>query len=295
MRFQSPLRYPGGKASLSGLLEDTIDLNNLRGTSYYEPFAGGAGAALTLLERGVVSELFLNDLDARVFAFWRATINQTSQMIERTMSVPLTIKEWKKQRAICRTPSRHSQIDVGFAAFYMNRCNRSGILTGAGPIGGLKQSGKWRLDVRFYRESLAERLDSIGRNRNRIFVSRLDSIEFLKTALPRGLKRRKAFVYLDPPYVVKGQRLYLNAYDQQDHARLASYLCKQNILPWFMSYDDTPLVRELYKKNTLSTLTIDYKLHQKRSAEELIITPPGLATPSSCRIAGQDRQLVSVA
>jgi len=95
--------------------------------------------------------------------------------------------------------------------------------------------------------------------------------------------------------VVKGQRLYLNAYDQQDHARLASYLCKQNVLPWLMSYDDTPLVRDLYKENRLSTLTIDYKLHQKRSAEELIITPPGLATPSACRISGRDRQLVAVA
>ena len=216
-------------------------------------------------------------------------------MIERTMSTPLTITEWERQRGICRAPSRHSQIDVGFAAFYMNRCNRSGVLSGAGPIGGLKQSGKWRLDVRFYRERLAARLESIGRNRNRIFVTRLDAIDFLKTILPSGVGRQDVFVYLDPPYVVKGQRLYSNAYNHEDHARLATYMCKQKVLPWFMSYDDTPLVRQLYQKNRLSTLRIDYKLHHKRSAEELIITPPSLATPSSCRIGGQDRQLVAVA
>ena len=295
MQHQSPLRYPGGKASLSGLLEDTIDLNHLRGVSYYEPFAGGAGAALTLLHRGVVNELYLNDLDKRVFAFWQATLNQTSQMIDRTMSVPLSIDEWRRQREICNAPSKHSQIDVGFAAFYMNRCNRSGVLSGAGPIGGLEQAGKWRLDVRFYRDRLAARLASIGSDRNRIHVSRLDAIEFLKKKLPSGRGRNRAFVYLDPPYVVNGQRLYLNAYNKADHSNLADYMCRQNALPWFMSYDDTELVRDLYARNSLATLTIDYKLHQKRSADELIITPSWLATPSSCRIAGRDRQLIDVA
>lgn len=295
MRYQSPLRYPGGKASLAGLLEDTIDLNGLRGAAYYEPFAGGAGAALELLVRGAVGSLFLNDLDTRVYAFWKATLNQTSKMIDRTMSVPLSIEEWKKQREICRVPSRYSQIDVGFAAFYLNRCNRSGVLTGAGPIGGLKQSGKWRLGVRFYRDQLASRLEAIGRNRSRISVSRLDAIDFLKQKLPNGKGRLKGFVYLDPPYVVKGQRLYLNAYENGDHSRLANYLCRQTVLPWFMSYDDTQLVRNLYEGNHISTLTIDYKLHEKRSADELIITPPTIVTPSSCRIAGRDRKLVAVA
>ena len=216
-------------------------------------------------------------------------------MINRVMSVPLTIAEWEKQRDICRRPSAYSQIDVGFAAFYMNRCNRSGVLTGAGPIGGLKQKGKWRLDVRFYRERLAARLAAIGRNRSRIIVSRLDAIKFLKSSLPKGNGRQQSFVYLDPPYVTKGQRLYLNAYDEADHTRLATYMCQQNVLPWFMSYDDTPLVRRLYRTQALSTLTIDYKLHERRSAKELIITPNYLATPSVCRIAGKDRRLLVVA
>ncbi len=270
-------------------------MNDLRGVAYYEPFAGGAGAALALLERGAVSELFLNDLDARVYAFWRASLNQTSQMIERTMNVPISIDEWKRQREICRTPSRHAQIDVAFAAFYMNRCNRSGVLTGAGPIGGLEQSSKWKLDVRFYREQLASRIAAIGRTRDRIHISRLDAIAFLKLKLPSGRARRNSFVYLDPPYVIKGQRLYLNAYTERDHHELAQYVRKQNCTPWLMSYDDTKLVRDLYSTNKIHTLEIDYKLHEKRPAEELIISPSWLSLPSFCRITGKDRQLVKVA
>ncbi|MCA9111730.1 MAG: DNA adenine methylase [Planctomycetaceae bacterium] len=280
---------------MAKLLEATIDLNGLRGAQYFEPYAGGAGAALALLDCGAVSKVHLNDRDARIFAFWRAAINQTSEMIDRVMSVPLNIGEWEKQRAICRAPSRHSQLDVGFAAFYMNRCNRSGVLTGAGPIGGLAQQGKWRLDVRFYRSELARRLATIGRNRKKIVVTRLDAIEFLKQRLPRGPMRRESFVYLDPPYVVKGKRLYLNAYEERDHKTLADYMLKQQVLPWIMSYDDTPLVRNLYRSASLAMLTIDYKLHNKRSADELVITPEQVVTPSTCTIAGKYRQLVAVA
>ncbi|HMP04667.1 MAG TPA: DNA adenine methylase [Gemmatales bacterium] len=294
MRYQSPLRYPGGKALLAGLLEDVLDLNNLRGVTYYEPFAGGAGAALVLLERNAVSELFLNDLDARVYAFWRASLNQTSKMIERTMNVPLSIKEWKRQKEICRLPSRHAQIDVAFAAFYMNRCNRSGVLTGAGPIGGMEQSGEWKLDERFYREELASRIAAIGRNRDRIHMSRLDAIDFLKSKLPSGRGRHGSFVYLDPPYVVKGQRLYLNAYDERAHGNLAKYMLNQHRTPWLMSYDDTDLIRGLYSANKIHRLSIDYKLHEKRTAEELIISPSWLSLPSVCRISGQPRQLVEI-
>lgn len=292
MRFHSPLRYPGGKANLVSLLEETILLNDLSGATYYEPFAGGAGAALGLLERGVVSKLFLNDLDVRIFAFWRASLNQTGKMIDRVMSTPLTIDEWYRQKEICKTPSRYNQIDVGFAAFFMNRCNRSGVLTGAGPIGGLSQNGKWRLDVRFYREELAQRFKSLGANRHRISVTRLDAVTFLQQFLPFGKKRDRAFVYLDPPYVGKGKRLYLNAYDEKDHRRLASFMRKQTSLCWLMSYDDTQLVRELYSDMQLATLTIDYKLQRKRSAQELIISPHDLATPNDCKIAGQLRSLV---
>jgi DNA adenine methylase len=280
---------------LVGLLEDTIELNQLRGAVYFEPFAGGAGAALELLDRGAVSAIYLNDLDVRIYAFWRACLNQTDQFIGRIMSVSLSIDEWRLQREICRWPSKYPQLDVGFAAFYMNRCNRSGVLTGAGPIGGYEQEGRWKLDVRFTRENLAQRIAKIGRNRTRIHVSCLDAIQFLKQKLPRGAKRQQAFVYLDPPYVTNGKRLYLNAYTKRDHAALARYINRQQAVRWIMSYDDDPLIRSLYMEHDIATLMIEYKLQDKRAAKELIIKPSYMATPSGCRVNGTDRRLVRVA
>lgn len=43
---------------------------------------------------------------------------------------------------------KHSMLEIGFATFFLNRTNRSGILK-AGVIGGKAQLGKWKIDVRF--------------------------------------------------------------------------------------------------------------------------------------------------
>jgi DNA adenine methylase len=296
MRYPSPLRYPGGKSALARFLTDVIDLNDLRGCVYYEPYAGGAGAAIALLVQGAVSELFLNDADARVHAFWAAALNQTERFVESIGTVPLTIDEWKRQYEICANPQSNSIFDVGFSAFYMNRCNRSGVLTGAGPIGGYAQFGRWRMDVRFNRENLSARIIHLGKMRDKIHISCRDAVAFLKAILPRGRTRRRVFAYLDPPYVNKGQRLYLNAYEAKDHAILAEYMLAQRALPWIMSYDDNSLVRKLYLECKQAILPIQYSLQEKRTADELIIAPNHVALPSVCRLGhNKERSLRAIA
>jgi DNA adenine methylase len=291
MRFNSPLRYPGGKASLATFLADVIDLNDLRGCKYYEPYAGGAGAALSLLLGDVVSELYLNDADNRLYAFWTSVLNNSKQFVERIQSTPLTVDEWRRQYAICANPEPHNLIDIGFAAFYMNRCNRSGVLTGAGPIGGFGQKGKWRMGVRFNREELSLRVLALARLRKRIHVTCQDAVLFLKSKLPIGQGRCNEFVYLDPPYVNNGQRLYLNAYKPEDHGNLAQYLSTQRLLPWVISYDDSSLIRDLYCENRITLLPIQYSLQVKREANELVITPWCMAVPKAYRIRGHEYML----
>jgi DNA adenine methylase len=294
MRYASPLRYPGGKARLTGFLANVIELNDLRGCVYYEPYAGGAGAALGLLRKEAVTELHLNDADTCVYAFWRSALHASDRFAERIRSVPLTIEEWHRQHDICVRPGSHAQFDVGFAAFFMNRCNRSGVLTGAGPIGGYEQSGKWHMDVRFNRDALAERVLALARMKNRIHMSCEDAIDFLKSRLPRGRGRARVFVYLDPPYVNNGQRLYLNAYKPEDHAQLANYLDAQNTLPWIMSYDDSDLVRALYARHQTAFMPVHYILQAKRPAKELIIAPHRLSMPKASHGHGQESLLEAV-
>lgn len=291
IKYASPLRYPGGKASLACFLADVIDLNDLRGGSYYEPYAGGAGAALTLLLKDVVSVININDADIRIFSFWHSILNETDRFIQQIHDAQLTIDYWHQQKEICSNPSLHDKFTLGFSAFFLNRCNRSGVLLKAGPIGGYKQEGKWTLDVRYNKTNLEERIAKISSRRDQINITNLDAVEFLKQKLPKGKARKKVFVYLDPPYVNKAKKLYLNSYEASDHIIISKYLDKQIHLPWLLSYDDTTFVRNLYQNKNIFLMPIVYSLQKKRSANELIITPKNLTLPKSCNVHGSNRAI----
>jgi DNA adenine methylase len=286
MKLVSPLRYPGGKAGLTPFLTDVLDLNDLRGVDYYEPYAGGAGAALGLLGDNVVNKVSINDSDYRIYAFWSTILNEPNWFAERIMAAQLNLAEWHHCREICLDPTNRPLREVGFASFYLNRCNRSGVIN-AGPIGGYEQQGEWRLGVRFTKSVLAERVFQISRFRDRIFVSNLDAIAFLKRVLPRGKPRTRTFVYLDPPYVINGQRLYQNAYQKKGHASIANHMCRQKLLPWVMSYDNSEVVACLYSSEQIALMPIHYSLQDKRSANELVIAPHRLRLPRTLRIGAR--------
>jgi DNA adenine methylase len=262
-------------------LEDVIDLNDLRGCSYYEPYVGGAGAALSLLQSGCVSSIHINDADPRIFSFWKTIISETPRFVDAIFSTPIDIETWHRHKSICEAPSGYSSYEVGFSTFFMNRCNRSGVLRGAGPIGGMAQEGKWRMDVRFNRQGLSKRILEIASMKDNIHVHNMDAIDFLKQHLPAGLGRKKVFAYLDPPYVNKADRLYMNTYEQQDHREIASYIIRQNMLNWLMSYDDTQIIRSLYNEAKISHMPIRYSLQSKKLSKELIIAPQRLILPTA--------------
>ena len=279
MKFDSPLRYPGGKAALGPFLAETIALNGLANCAYFEPFAGGAGAALWLLRKGIVSEAHINDLDPCVAAFWQAALDEPDRFSDAIISAKLDLDEWKRQRDIYAGRDTNRPFDLGFATFYLNRCNRSGVLAGAGPIGGYEQTGKWKIDARFYRESLAKRVRALGQLSDRIHLSSLDAHRFLIKKLPRGRGRSRVFAYLDPPYWEKGGRLYLNSYAPKHHTALARYMQHQNTLKWVMSYDDAAQIRHKYAYANIHRFSLRYTLSESRSAQELLITPSHLQLP----------------
>ena len=279
MRFQSPLRYPGGKSALSGFLAETIERNGLKDCTYLEPFAGGAGAALQLLVDGVVSELLLNDADPRIHAFWLSVLNESERFADAILSVPLTIDEWKRQREVCTNGNSRNQFALGFATFYLNRCNRSGIILGAAPVGGYEQEGRWKMDARFYRQTLAKRVLVLGEMRSRIRVTNFDAAQFLRLYLPNPEHGQSAFTYLDPPYRSSSNRLYMNHYVDADHIRLADFIQRQTRVNWVMSYDDCLFIRDLYAPCRQTSRSLLYSLQRKRSTEELIICPPWVSLP----------------
>lgn len=273
----TPLRYPGGKSSLSSFLAKVIELNDLQGGTYVEPYAGGAGAALNLLFQNTVNHIVINDFDPAIYAFWVSAINETDEFARRIASTPLTIEEWHRQKNILKTHNQQNFFDVGFATFFLNRCNRSGILK-AGPIGGQQQAGTYKIDARFNREKLINKIRKIERHKARISFYNLDAIDLLQEVVP-GIDGPK-LVYLDPPYFKKGHQLYLNAYDHEDHENLAWALGKApSSACWILTYDDAQEIRNLYQDSPTLTYTLNYSAARSKQGRELLITPPGLMLP----------------
>ncbi|HTA22829.1 MAG TPA: DNA adenine methylase [Terriglobales bacterium] len=284
MRTINPLRYPGGKAFLAPTLAALLQANRLVRPTIAEPYAGAAGASLELLFGEYVQSILINDFDYRVFSFWWAALNHTDQFVQRIRSIRLTIPEWKRQRDIYRNARRHKRFDVGFATFFLNRTNRSGILVNGGPIGGIKQTGEWGIDARFTRATLADRVDRIGAYRERILISNLDALEFIQR-LGNGSPSSQLFLYLDPPYYEKGADLYLSTYGHDDHVAVSKAL-RSGKHQWAATYDDVPAIRAIYAKCRIVPFKLRYTAHHSRPGKELLILPKELAVPESLKFAG---------
>lgn len=268
----SPLRYPGGKAALAGLFGDVIATLGIKRARYIEPYAGGVGAGIALLREEIVDELVINDIDPAVYAFWRSVVDSNDRFVDMVGSTPLTINEWKKQREVYRSRDESDLLRLGFAFFFLNRTNRSGILN-AGVIGGQRQEGNYKIDARFNRSTLTDRLTAIGELADRITVSDLDG----RTVIQRYAKDRRAFMYIDPPYVEAGSQLYLNAFDGRDHTALAEIVKTVDKAHWLMTYDTAPLIEKLYRKNFQCRLELTYSARYPGQAEELLIASPAVA------------------
>ena len=214
----------------------------------------------------------INDIDPAVHAFWKSAVSDNENLVDMVASVPLTIAEWRRQREIYRSRDDQDSLRLGFAFFFLNRTNRSGILN-AGVIGGQRQEGKYRIDARFNRETLIERLTAIGDMADQITVSDLDG----RTVIQQFALDDQAFMYIDPPYVQAGSQLYLNAFDGRDHTALAAIVKAIERAHWLMTYDVAPLIERLYQEYFQCRLELTYSARHPGRAEELLVASPSVA------------------
>lgn len=263
----SPLRYPGGKSKLSKFIEQSILNLQIQNCTYIEPFAGGAGVALSLLLEGVVENIVINDYDKAIYSFWRAVKQEPDALIEKIRETPVTIDEWFRQKEIYQNSTVYS-LDLAFATLFLNRTNRSGILT-AGPIGGYAQDGEWTLDVRFNSTSLISKIQKIAEYRNNIYVYNKDIISLLRNYVPKF--GDNSFIYFDPPYYNKGQKLYKNFFTPTDHQRIYNVIAQEIETPWIITYDDVAAISELYRDYPIQKFDLTYSAANKGKASELMI------------------------
>ena len=275
MKFMSPLRYPGGKAKMAPFLAAVISALPKRPETYAEPYAGGAGAALHLLDEGVVERIAINDLNRGVAAFWSLAFLQTDWLVDKIWNTDASLAEWHHQREIYLDPDADS-LEMGFATFYLNRTNRSGIL-GARPIGGLEQTVNWKIDARYNRNDIVARLKRLAQYQDRVTISAVDGREFLYL---NDSKNGDVFFYVDPPYLKQGEDLYLANMTYRDHVQLAGTMQRLKS-PWVLTYDhDDRVPNELYAGLQCAEFTVSHTASKQHVGTEYLVVPPHVKVES---------------
>jgi DNA adenine methylase len=274
----TPLRYPGGKAKLAAYVKSLMKENRMLDGEYVEPYAGGAAIALELLFHEYVSRIHINDISKPVHAFWKSVLDHTDALCKLIIDTPLTVTAWDRQRHIMENPKDAHVLALGFATFFLNRTNRSGILNG-GIIGGRDQTGPWKIDARYNAQELVHRIESIASMKGRIRLTRQDALRFLKSGVEKWPE--KTLIYLDPPYYVKGRDLYYDFYAPEDHASVADFVRREITKQrWIVSYDNAPAIRELYRGSPHVVYDIGYSARSASQGSEVMFFGDGLKVPS---------------
>ncbi|MYA63083.1 MAG: DNA adenine methylase [Gemmatimonadetes bacterium] len=283
----SPLRYPGGKAKLASFVASVMRRNGHLHPEYVEPYAGGAGTALQLLFEEYADRIVINDADPRVHAFWWSVTKRTSPFIDAIRATSVTVDEWHRQREVYDKCDLRARFRLGFATFFLNRTTRSGIIHNGGPIGGYDQRGRYKIDARYNSEELIRRISRIGTYSDRIGTSADDGLALLENLAANRERATDAFVYLDPPYYVKGRQLYMNHFTPRQHEELAAFLQAGPAFSWILTYDKAPAIQRMYAGLHQLKLSLSYSASQRRRGSELLVHPPTVTITERDRLALQ--------
>lgn len=255
------ITWVGGKKNLrkriSSLIPKDIE-------SYIEPFGGG-GWVLFYKDKWANLEVY-NDLDNRLVNLFNCVKYHQDELIKELRYMFASRTQFKEAL-------NHPGItDIQKAARFMFLISRS--FGGKGRDFGTSVKGTTTM------KSTGNILSRIPIIANRIDKVEIENVDFKELILKYDYN--KAFFYLDPPYT-KGAGYITTSTKDFNHIGLKDIL--MNLKARFLlSYDDSPMIRELYKDFNIIEVErpngINRKNIKNNAYKELIIT--NYNVPNGC-------------
>lgn len=281
----SPLRYPGSKQKLAKYLEKILAFNSMNPEFLVEPFVGGGSVFLYFLFNNIVNKVIISDKDKLVYSFWKVLFTDPNILIKFIEKVNVNLENFYFFKNIAINESDYSETDLAKSCLFLNRTSFSGILTNqTGPIGGKYQKSNYKVDCRFNRATLIDKISFISTFSEKVIVinkSWEEAIRYSNTVILQSHHISEAFYYLDPPFFLKAKDLYRIYFNRGDHEKLCSFLNKKKF-HWLLSYDNNDEIKKIYAENYREPIHIEmpYSInsHSRRIEKEIIITP--LAVPT---------------
>lgn len=284
-QIESPLRYPGSKATFLNVVLRFIETHNLHEKEIVEPYAGSGIVSLSLVSAGIIKKAILIERDPLIYAFWKSVFEHTDTLSSLIEKVNVNTDTWHQLKNYLQYdhPNDLYIPDLALACLFLNRTNFSGILH-SGPIGGRDQSSKYKIDCRFNKEAIISRIQKISLLRHSVSVVFGDALQYLHASSAENSGNR--FFYVDPPYFKQGRKLYRYNYKIVDHKRLADILRNANF-PWILSYDKHEYIELLYDNFIRTHQSFRYTTKIPKNENELVIT--NMRTP----LSGKENQLTT--
>ncbi len=241
----SPLRYPGGKSKLVNYLFTQLQTDKCE--TFVEVFAGGCSFGLALLDAGIINHLIINDKDKNLITFWDEVLNNPKTLITNLQTIQPNKKDYLQAKKLLSENVAISSSELAWAYLLVNRLSYSGIQKG-GCMGG-KNGSNEALLARYNPSRLIEQIKRISKMKNKITVLNQDFAECIENYYWDD----KTTLFIDPPYVEKGKKLYNHYFTEQDHACLSELITSltlefPNCADILITYDNHKLINDLYWK-----------------------------------------------
>lgn len=257
------IRYPGSKEKLASelfqLFPDSFRMSlwsSMSQCEYREPFFGAGAIGIKILDCiGRNSKVWINDLDSDLVCMWKAVKDSPREICRHIARFKPSVDkffEFKERdgKEDCEIPER------GFRKLALHRMSVSGFgVKSGGPIGGKNQNTSlYTVGCRWNPERIKRDVFRINSKLNKFTELRITCGDF-QPLLENTTQN--CFIYLDPPYYKMGGQLYKHSMPDTEHERLAGCL-KSISVPWVLSYDEHPRIRELYSWANFCELHITY-------------------------------------